>query len=130
MTKRMDAIHALPFAHRRLRRAQLVWLLALLAGCGLGSVLWRPSGGPLAVILAASYGGMVLGFVMFFHGMIDWAFRRRLRRTATAAGYRLCPRCGYDASRGVVAGATAQCPECGESFDVKAVATLWRIYLA
>jgi uncharacterized protein (UPF0212 family) len=71
-----------------------------------------------------------MSLVMIPVSLFDAAFRRRLRRSAVSAGYRLCPQCGYDASRGEPSGTTVKCPECGESFDAHAVAALWRVYLA
>lgn len=131
----MEAIQSLPFARRRLRRAQLVMLLIFLASLGVCVVpFWKLLASPMAIVLAFGAAICTSAWAGFIQGILIRSFARRTKRTAEAAGYRLCPECGYDASRGEMvetdAGApTITCSECGTPFDPDATAALWRIYL-
>jgi len=101
---------------RRIRtrhRNGLILGFVLAAAWGL---VWVPMG--LGVWMNM-IGLVVCIYLPTIHGTLHEAsVRRRLK----AAGYRLCPRCGYDLSG---LGDEGACPECGRGFLAASLAEQW-----
>jgi hypothetical protein len=112
--RRMPWVFLITFGGMTLAAGPWVWTERIRSmTCGLGFA-WNT-----AVSLAA----LMLPFAIWFAVVVTW--ERRLMRRLGAAGYRLCPRCGYClvAREGCIA-----CPECGRACEVSEVERSWRAF--